>query len=391
MFFSGGGMPFFGGMPFGGMHGMGGDDDEDEAPRKPVDNSKFYNLLGVAKDASQGEIKKAYMMLAKKEHPDKGGDPEKFKAIAKAYEVLSDPEKRAAYDRYGEDGADNAGGGGHSPEDVFSMLFGGGARRAQTGPRKSDDTVHPLKVTLEDLYCGKKAKIAVARSIYEKSADGPIRDRSGNSYIKKTERQVLEVMVEKGMKNGQRIVFEGKGDVMPGALPGDVVLVLEEKEHDTFQRRGSDLIMKKEITLYEALAGVHMVINHLDGHKVVIKSKAGQVISPDLTREVPGEGMPIYGHTQIKGVLFIQFDVKFPTKVDLSDGMRKVLAGILPAPAPIKQEAGLPNPVELEEPDAEARRARERLAKDAYDSDEEGGGGGAGAGFGGQTVQCAQQ
>lgn len=381
-------MPFFGGMPFGagGMH-MHGDDDEDEAPRKPVDNSKYYNILGVAKDASQSEIKKAYMVLAKKEHPDKGGDPEKFKTIAKAYETLSDPEKRAAYDRFGEDGAE-AGGGGHSAEDVFSMLFGGGMRRAPAGPRKSDDTVHPLKVTLEDLYCGKKAKIAIARSIYEKSADGPIRDRSGNSYIKKTERQVLEVMVEKGMKNGQRIVFEGKGDVMPGALPGDVVLVLEQKEHDLFQRRGSDLIMKKEITLYEALAGVHLVFDHLDGHKVVIKSKPGEVIAPDVVKEAPGEGMPLYGHTQIKGVLYVQFEVKFPAKVDLTDGMRKVLAGILPAPAPIKQESGLPAPIELEEPDTEARRARERLAKDAYDSDEEGGGAG---GFGGQTVQCAQQ
>lgn len=98
--------------------GMGGGDDEDEheghshgaggggGGRKEVDTSKLYGTLGVEKDATQSEIKKAYMLLAKKEHPDKGGDPEKFKEISKAYEILSDPEKRANYDRFGEEGAE---------------------------------------------------------------------------------------------------------------------------------------------------------------------------------------------------------------------------------------------------------------------------------------------
>lgn len=376
MFF--GGMPFgFGGMP-GGFHGqMGHDEDE-----KEVDNSKFYEILGVSKEATQTEIKKAYMLLAKKEHPDKGGDPEKFKMIAKAYEVLGDPEKRANYDKYGEEGAEN--GGGHSAEDMFSMLFGGGRR--QQGPRKTEDTVHPLKVTLEDMYNGKTAKIAVNRSIYEKDASGPIADRSGNRYTKRTERQVLDVTVERGMKHGQRITFTGAGDQMPGMVAGDVVLVLEQKQHDVFQRKGADLIMKKEITLYEALCGTRFIINHLDGHKVLVTSQPGEVIANESVKQVADEGFPVYGHSQIKGALFVQFEVKFPEHLELTDGMRKVLAGILPPPAnmPTKaQEAGAVSGV-LEEPDIEARKARERLSAEAYGSDDEQGGMG-----GAQRVQCA--
>lgn len=386
-----------GGMPFngGGHHGHGRDD-EDDGPRKEVDTIKFYEILSVTKDATQTEIKKAYMLLAKKEHPDKGGDPEKFKTIAKAYEVLSDPEKRSQYDRFGEEGAENGGGGGGA-EDMFSMLFGGGGRRAQPGQRKSEDTVSPLRVTLADLYNGKTAKLAVGRSIFEKDPEGPIADRAGTRYRKRTERHVVEVNVEKGMKDEQRIVFKGQGDQMPGALPGDVVLVIQQEKHDIFKRQGADLIMKKEITLFEALAGVRFTVTHLDGHKVTITSKPGEVIAHEAIKQVPDEGMPVYGHSQVRGVLIIQFEVKFPERIELTDAMKKVLGGILPMPRPDGSEtkgsggSSSSNVVrELDDFDQEARTARERLAKDAYDSDEEAGGGGGGM-RGGQAVQCAHQ
>ena len=146
--------------------------------------------------------------------------------------------------------------------------------------------------------------------------------------------------------------------------------------------------------------------------QVFVTSKPGAVVAPEAVMQVADEGMPVAGHTQVKGVLFVQFEIKFPERLEITDGeggvpwkrlitnlfqevcgpslaaMKKVLAGILPPPvtATPKLGAGMV-PGVLEEADMEARKARERLAKDAYDSDEEGGGRGGGA----QRVQCAQQ
>jgi DnaJ family protein A protein 2 len=323
-------------------------------------------------------------------HPDKGGDAEKFKEIAKAYETLGDAEKRESYDRYGEEGANGGGGGPADAADLFNMMFGGGGgmrgQQQQRGPRKGEDTVHPLKVTLEDCYNGKTAKIAVNKTVLEEDPAGPMMDRSGKRYRQKTEREVLDVYVEKGSKHGQKLTFAGKGDVRPGFLPGDVVLVLQVRDHDLFQRRGADLIMKKEITLFEALTGVRFSVTHLDGHKVIITSRPGEVIAPETVKQVEDEGMPVIGHSQVKGALFVQFDVKFPERIELTEAMKKVVGGILPGPsvpAP-KAESGVPEKV-LEEVDREGRAMRERLGKEGYDSDEEAGGGN------GQRVQCAQQ
>ena len=117
----GGGFPF---EEFAGMHG-GMPGGPGRGPRKEVDNSKYYDLIGVPKTATEAEIKKAYRKKALKEHPDKGGDPEKFKEITAAYEVISDREKREMYDRHGEDGL-KGGGGMHGAQDIFSQMFGGG-------------------------------------------------------------------------------------------------------------------------------------------------------------------------------------------------------------------------------------------------------------------------
>jgi DnaJ family protein A protein 2 len=123
---------------------------------------------------------------------------------------------------------------------------------------------------------------------------------------------------------------------------------------------------------------------------VFITSKPGDVISPDSVKQVADEGMPVTGHTQVKGVLYVQFDIKFPERLELTDGMKKVLGGILPQPGPAPRMDAASGMVlgELEDADMEGRKARERLAKDAYDSDEEAGAGGQG---GAQRVQCAQQ
>jgi len=162
MFFGGGGG---GGFPFGGMGGgfeeMGGR----RGPPREVDNSKFYDLLGVDKKATMDEIKKAFRKLALKNHPDRGGDKEKFQELQGAYEVLSDKEKRDVYDQYGEEGLKEGGGrGGGGMDDILGQMFGmGGRGQRDAGPKKMKPMQHPLKVTLEEIYNGKKTKIAVNR------------------------------------------------------------------------------------------------------------------------------------------------------------------------------------------------------------------------------------
>lgn len=184
---------------------------------------------------------------------------------ARVSQILKNPEKRALYDEHGEEGVE-AGGGGGGPRDIFEAM--GLRQERPTGPRKTDDLVHPLAVSLEDLYLGKSLRIAVSATSYEKDPGGSVMDRAGNRYNKKQERVLLEVTIDKGMQHGQRITFEGKGNTMPGALRGDVVLVIQQKEHDVFKRSGCDLVIKKEITLLEALTGPSFIVEALDGRKV---------------------------------------------------------------------------------------------------------------------------
>ena len=151
-------------MP-GGMGGRG--------PPKEVDNSKYYELLGVDKKATYDEIRKAFRKLALKNHPDRGGDKEKFQELNAAYEVLSDKEKRDIYDKYGEDGLKDGGPPGGGMDDILGQMFGMGGRRGQpSGPKKGKPVMHPMKLTLEEIYSGKQTKIAVNRERICAKCDG---------------------------------------------------------------------------------------------------------------------------------------------------------------------------------------------------------------------------
>lgn len=267
-----------GGMPGGMGGGMGME------PQGDVDTEKLYETLGIEKSATEQEIKKAYRKAAIKHHPDKGGDEHKFKEISAAYEILSDPEKRKTYDQYGLEGLDEgAGGAAARGEDLFSMFFGGGGRSRRGGPRKGPAVNHPIKVSLEDLYNGKTVKLAVNRktivgeskvcskckgqgAVMEVRQIGPgmitQMQRTcdacggiGHEAKTKTERKVLEVHVEKGMRHNQKITFPGMADETPGVETGDVNFIVQEKEHELFKRKGADLLVTKDISLNQALTG----------------------------------------------------------------------------------------------------------------------------------------
>ncbi len=347
---------FFGGFP--------GFDEGMRRPGGPVDNKKLYGTLGVEQSASSAEIKKAYRKLAIQHHPDKGGDEEKFKEITRAYEILSDDNKRSQYDQFGEEGIqDGSGGmgGGHA-RDIFETFFGGGmGGRRSTGKRKGQDVVHAIKVTLDQLYNGATRKLAINREVIDSSEPvttctdcdgrgvkiqiirmGPMIQQAqsacakcngeGKKYKIKKEREVLEVFIEKGGANGQKIVFANKADEAPNMEPGDVVFVIQEEAHPTFTRKGEDLYIRKSITLLEALTGFQMVVTHLDGRKLIIKNKPREIIKPVVDgrglKAVRGEGMPTHKNPFVKGNLFILIDIVFPES--LEDATMNQLKSILP-------------------------------------------------------------
>ena len=160
---------FGGGMPGGHhFHGRGGNDSDDE----PVDTEKFYNLLGVSKNATQQEIKKAYRRKAKDLHPDKHPDEHEkyqqlFQEVQAANEVLKDPQKRALYDKYGEKGAKRGGGSGGGGSSIFEQMFNqrGQSSAADHGPKKSPPIKAVLEVTLQDIYCGTTKKLTITRRV----------------------------------------------------------------------------------------------------------------------------------------------------------------------------------------------------------------------------------
>ena len=403
---------------------------------KKSDNSKYYEVLGVSKSASQDELKKAYRKAAIKNHPDKGGDPEKFKELAQAYEVLSDPEKREIYDQYGEDALkEGMGGGGpsHSPFDLFDTFFGGGAFGGGGSSRgrrqkRGEDVVHSLKVSLEDLYNGTTKKLSLSRNALCSKCKGKgsksgassrcygcqgsgmkittrqigpgmiqqmqhvcpecrgsgevISDRDrcpqckGNKVTQ--EKKVLEVHVEKGMRDGQKITFEGQADEAPDTVTGDIVFGLQLKKHPKFERKYDDLYVEHNLSLTEALCGFQFALTHLDGRQLLIKSNPGEVIKPGQYKAINDEGMPHHQRPFMKGRLFIQFNVDFPESGVFSPEQCRTLETILPMRAS-KQLADMEldnceettlHDVNIEE-EMRRKEQQQHRHREAYDEDDD--------------------
>jgi len=407
-----------------------------------VKETAYYDILGVKPNATVDELKKAYRKLALKYHPDKNPDAdsaEKFKQISQAYDVLSDAKKRELYDQHGEKGIKEGGGGyeSHSAFDIFDMFFGGGRQRR--APNKGKDVYHQLAVSLDDMYNGTSRKLALQKNVvcdkcegrggkqgavqkcttckgsgtqviinqfgvgmYQqiqtvcRDCDGQgerinpkdmCKTCQGHKIVK--ERKILEVHIDKGMEDGQKITFYGEGDQVPGLEPGDIVIVLEEKDHPVFKRREMDLFMKMDISLTEALCGFRRPIKTLDNRTIVITSHPGEVIKPADTKCVLNEGMPMYKNPYEKGRLIITFNVTFPENGDIPTHKIEELERVLP------ERPQLVVPIDAEEhsiididPSFNKRGGRGRGGAMDEDMDEEGFAGGM---PGGRRVQCANQ
>lgn len=396
--------------------------------------TEYYDRLGVPTTADASTLRKAYRKKALQLHPDKNPDgAEEFKAVSEAYDVLSNPEKKELYDQYGKKGLEGGGGSGMDPGDLFSQLFGGGmfGGRSRNGPKRGKDLQHRIKVSLEELYVGKTTKIALQKHVICVKCEGrggkagavkscagckgsgvkvvyrqlgPVvqqmqqtcpdcegageilnpKDRCktclGNKVVK--ERKVLEVHIEKGMRDGQTITFRGEADQAPNTTPGDVEIIVEEKPHPVFKRKDDDLIAEVEVDLLTALAGGVIPIQHLDDRALLIKVNPGEVIKPNATKLVPGNGMPSCRfHTP--GDLILYIKVLFPDSIPVE--VCPALEAILPPRRPRPTWDSNIHVEEVEMIDASEARTKGRNNEDMEEDDEEGAGGHH------PHVQCAQQ
>ncbi|CAD7685495.1 unnamed protein product [Nyctereutes procyonoides] len=353
----------------GSRAGLGG------GPQAGAMGKDYYQTLGLARGASDEEIKRAYRRQALRYHPDKNKEPgaeEKFKEIAEAYDVLSDPRKREIFDRYGEEGLKGGGPSGGSsggangtsfsytfhgdPHAMFAEFFGGRnpfdtffgqrngeegmdiddpfssfpmgmggftnmnfgrSRPAQEPTRKKQDppVTHDLRVSLEEIYsgCTKKMKISHKRL-----------NPDGKSI--RNEDKILTIEVKRGWKEGTKITFPKEGDQTSNNIPADIVFVLKDKPHNIFKRDGSDVIYPARISLREALCGCTVNVPTLDGRSIPVVFK--DVIRPGMRRKVPGEGLPLPKTPEKRGDLIIEFEVIFPERIPQTS--RTVLEQVLP-------------------------------------------------------------
>jgi len=277
----------------------------------------YYKVLEIKKDASTDDIKKAYRKLARKYHPDLNPNNEeankKFQQINEANEVLSDPEKRKKYDRYGNDwqhadqfdaqqqqrqsqsrsrgGAGSFSGfGGDDFSDFFSSMFGGGgARSSGRSPFKGQDYSSELNLNLLDAYTTHKQTLTV----------------NGKQ---------VRITIPAGVENGQKIKLPGYGAPGPNNGPaGDLYISFHISEHPKFKRKGNDIHIQEEIDLYTAILGGEKIIETLNG-KVKLNIPAGT--QPDTTLRLKGKGFPVYKKEGQFGDLYVKWQVKLPTKLN---------------------------------------------------------------------------
>ncbi len=346
-------------------------------------SSNYYDLLGVKKSASADEIKKAFRRLARKHHPDTGGDEEKFKEVNTAYEVLSDTEKRQQYDQYGQyfggQGPPGAGAAGRRPGaagaggvhvdmgdlgDLFGDVFRSGRSRGPQ-PRRGHDTSVELKLSFDQAFTGRSAKIEVERTEKCSTCSGsgakpgtspvvcqacggsgavsegqgmfgfsrPCPRCAGSGKViekpcatcrgagKVRRRVPITVNVPAGATDGGKLRFKGKGEAGEAGGPaGDLYVVTRITPHPFFTRDGADVLLDLPISVAEAALGVEVHIPTPDGERVKLKVPAGT--QHGRTFRVTGKGA-----AKLKGSGHGDLKVKAQLVVpkDLSEKQRDLL------------------------------------------------------------------
>ncbi|KAK7302833.1 hypothetical protein RJT34_13730 [Clitoria ternatea] len=304
----------------------------------------YYKILQLGKNATDEELKKAYRKLAMKWHPDKNPDNKKdaetmFKQISEAYEVLSDPQKRAIYDQYGEEGLKgqvpppDAGGPtffqtGDGPttfrfnprnaNDIFAEFFGfsspfGGGGSAGSGMRGGSFS----EIFGDDIF----SSFGEGRPMSHGPRKAPPIEKTKTLPVE----EIITIEIKAGWKKGTKITFPEKGNEQPNVIAADLVFVIDEKPHNVFSRDGNDLVVTQRVSLAEALTGYTVHLTTLDGR--VLNIPINNVIHPNYEEVVPREGMPIPKEPSKRGNLRIKFNIKFPSRLtsDQKAGIKKLL------------------------------------------------------------------
>ena len=331
----------------------------------------FYAILGVARTASDADIKRAFRKLAQQWHPDVSQDPaahERFKEINEAYQVLSDPERRQRYDTFGRAGVDGAGGAGFEGfggfSDIFDAFFGGGqggssARRGR--PQPGADLRYDLRITFEEAVKGTEREIEFralqpcetchgsgakegTEAITCPQCDGRGEVRSvrqtmlgqmvnvaacprchGEGKIVETpcetckgdgrteRKRTLRVTIPAGIDEGHQIRLSGEGEVGPrGGPPGSLYVAVHVAEHPTLKRDGTELYFEATVSIAQAALGTRIKVPTVDGEEEV-EIKPGT--QPDTEIRLRGKGVAHLRRAGSKGDLHVLIDVVVPTKL----------------------------------------------------------------------------
>jgi len=289
----------------------------------PVEFKDYYTTLGVSKQATESEIKKAYRKLARQHHPDlnpgnKAAEA-KFKEVNEANEVLGNAESRRKYDELGanwrnynqagdQQGASHTRrrsrtvtpdemsemfGGGGNFSDFFTTFFGQEQHAQQARPRRGRDAEQPLDLTLDEAFTGTSRMLSI--------------ERNGKPHR-------VEVRIPPGIKDGSRVKVRGEGEPGSGEMPsGDLFLVVRLLPHQKFERRGQDLHTRVAVPVTTAVLGGDVTVPTLSGS--TLKLRVPELTPAGRTFRLRGHGMPDTASPHTRGDLFVAVDIQVPTEL----------------------------------------------------------------------------